>query len=98
MKINSKQINLLKAQAWALGFRAGLEFLYDRFYFLVDEVERRIENGDLSEYTRLDEKGYPAWDEDKWEAEVNEYIAKQQAELYLEEKNQQEPFTKSQLP
>ncbi|CAG8782563.1 38303_t:CDS:2, partial [Gigaspora margarita] len=56
-------------------FRAGIDFLYEQFYFLADVVEERIENGDLSEYVRLDEE----------ETDVNEYIARKQVELYLDE-------------
>ncbi|CAG8805374.1 16702_t:CDS:2, partial [Gigaspora margarita] len=43
----------------SLGFRVGMDFLYEQFYFLADTVEERIENGDLSDYARLDEEGYP---------------------------------------
>jgi hypothetical protein len=36
----------------------------------------------LEEYASPDEKGYPEWDEDKWEVDVQEYIAQQQAQLF----------------
>ncbi|CAG8721035.1 6628_t:CDS:10 [Gigaspora margarita] len=70
-----------------LCFRAGIDFLYEQFYFLADAVEERIENGDLSEYARLDQEG-KGLTKKEFEPERRKFVVLQD-ELAKYERNQQ---------